>query len=327
MHASSESAPQPMRTRTADETNSRWYHGSRYAYLLRSEDTGGAFAWIDALNRRGYAPPPHLHNREHELFYVTDGAADVLVAGDCITAHPGDLAFLPRGLAHTFAPIAEWSRMQILVLPGGFEKYLWAFSVPASHMGEPPLPDGPPDIPRMIALGKEYGIEFLPPDASMADYPRRQTDGLQPVIRKRGEGEHLNVIGIEICVKIAAAESAGLFSLFETHDPPKMGPPLHTHEAEEETVFVVEGEYMLRTKDEIRPAPEGTLCHWPRGVPHAYANAGGSPGRLLVLTTPGGFEAFFRDVDARRLGPGDSAALTRVAASHRLDIVGPPIFT
>jgi mannose-6-phosphate isomerase-like protein (cupin superfamily) len=179
----------------------------------------------------------------------------------------------------------------------------------------------------MVALAEDFGLEFLPPDVSMADYPQRQTDGLRPVIRKRGEGELLKVVGIRICVKIVAGESGGYFSLFETLDPPKVGPPLHIHRTEEETVFVLEGEYVVRTADDDRPAPAGTLCHWPSGVPHTYANAGNAPGRLLILTTSGGLEAFLRDADASGAGPGDSATLARVAALHRLDIVGPPIFT
>ncbi|HRK34715.1 MAG TPA: hypothetical protein PLJ47_08980, partial [Candidatus Hydrogenedentes bacterium] len=60
--------------------------------------------------------------------------------------------------------------------------------------------------------------------------------------------------------------------------------------------------------------------------PHAYVNAGDAPGTLLVVCTPGGFEEYFRALDAlARTGAPAEADVIRVSKEHGLDIIGPPI--
>ena len=63
----------------------------------------------------------------------------------------------------------------------------------------------------------------------------------------------------------------------------------------------------------------------PRGVPHTV-RVGDATRRWLVTSTPAGFEAFVRAVgspsrDAPLPGPGE---LTRIAAEHGIEILGPP---
>ena len=59
----------------------------------------------------------------------------------------------------------------------------------------------------------------------------------------------------------------------------------------------------------------------PRGVPHTY-RVGDTPGRYLVLSRPGGFEAFVADVAA--LDDVSPATLAATAARHDIEILGPP---
>ena len=72
----------------------------------------------------------------------------------------------------------------------------------------------------------------------------------------------------------------------------------------------------------LRPG-EGILA--PRGVPHTV-RAGDRGGRWLVTSTPAGFEAFVRAVgspDPEAAPPGPDE-LTRIAAEHGIEILGPP---
>lgn len=148
-----------------------------------------------------------------------------------------------------------------------------------------------------------------------------------PVVRQLEEGELLNVLGISVRIKVSSVESGGGMSLFVTDDPPRLGPPLHVHRKEDETFFVIEGDYRVRVGDDVTTLEKGQSAFLPCGIPHTYANAGTTHGKLLVITTPGGFENFFRDIDALcRAGQPTPDALNAVGAKHGLDFVGPPIF-
>ena len=310
-----------------DLSNATWYQGSRYSYPLRGEHTGGTLAIVDVFKRQGTEPPPHLHSREHEIFVILDGKIEFHAAADSFTGGPGVVAFLPSGIAHRFALKQTWGHALVVVTPGGFDQYLVPFSEPCTHLNEPPLGNTPPDIPGLIARGHKFGIEFVPPGMDLAEYPLKQPDGLTPIVRARDDGELLNILGIPVRVKVSAKESGGALSMFMTEDAPRMGPPLHVHHNEDETFYVMEGEYRVRAGDDELTLTKGQIAFMPRGVPHCYANAGSNPGRLLVITTPGGFENFFRDIDALcRAGMPSLESLTAVGAKHRLDFVGPPIF-
>jgi len=313
--------------REVDLSNATWYQGSRYSYPLRSEETNGAFALVDILKRKGTEPPPHVHHREHEIFVQLDAAVDFQASADRFTGQPGAVAFLPSGIPHRFAIQQPWGHFLVVVVPGGFDQYLLPFSDRATHLAEPPSSSLPPDIPGLIGRGKVFGIEFVPPNVDLAEFPSHQPDGLTPFVRQHDEGETLNVLGIPVRVKVSSTESAGALSLFITEDLPRKGPPLHIHHKEDESFYVIEGEYRVRVGDDLLTLKQGQMAFFPRGIPHCYANAGNTNAKLLVLTTPGGFDNFFRDIDALcKSGMPSPEALAPVAAKHQLDFVGPPIF-
>ena len=56
-----------------------WYNGSLMTFLATGEDTHGQFALIEAVARKGNVPPPHIHHREDETFYVLEGEVVVSV--------------------------------------------------------------------------------------------------------------------------------------------------------------------------------------------------------------------------------------------------------
>jgi len=47
--------------------------GDVYRFLATGEDTGGHYALWEAIVPRGGGPPPHVHSREEEGFYVLEG--------------------------------------------------------------------------------------------------------------------------------------------------------------------------------------------------------------------------------------------------------------
>jgi quercetin dioxygenase-like cupin family protein len=139
-----------------------WYNGSLMTFLATGEDTHGQFALIEAVARRGNVPPPHIHHREDEIFYVLDGEVVVSVGDRTIKGTAGTMFFLPRDVRHSFTIESEQSRMLILLTPAGLEGWFKEFSVPAQAMTLPPA-DEPPygEMQRMLEAASRYGIEFV----------------------------------------------------------------------------------------------------------------------------------------------------------------------
>ena len=110
-----------------------------------------------------------------------------------------------------------------------------------------------------------------------------------------GAGERLVFGDVTILVRVPAEVSSGAFTLFE-EVPPLADTPLHVHRNEDELFYVLEGEHVFRVGDEEHRVGPGGLVFPPRGVPHAQRRVVPGHGRELVLTTPGGFEGFFREL-------------------------------
>jgi quercetin dioxygenase-like cupin family protein len=47
--------------------------GTLMTNLAETEDTNGPFLLVEGTLVPGTEPPPHVHSREDELFYVLDG--------------------------------------------------------------------------------------------------------------------------------------------------------------------------------------------------------------------------------------------------------------
>jgi quercetin dioxygenase-like cupin family protein len=140
--------------------NSYWYLGHLLSVLLSAEKTGGLLALLKVTEIKGLEPPPHTHIREDEIFYLLNGEIEFRVGGKTYKAASGDCMFLPRNMEHSFSVLTEQSDVMMLLTPGGFEKYFIEMSEKAPELKQPPRPSGPPDIPRLIATAKKYGIQF-----------------------------------------------------------------------------------------------------------------------------------------------------------------------
>jgi quercetin dioxygenase-like cupin family protein len=139
-----------------------WYSGSLFTFLATGEETQGQFALIEAVARKGNAPPRHIHHREDETFYVLEGEITVSVGDRTITATPGTMVFLPRDIAHSFVIESEHLRMLVLLAPASLEEWFKEFSVPAPTLTLPPATDVPfSEIQKMLAAAPRYGLEFV----------------------------------------------------------------------------------------------------------------------------------------------------------------------
>jgi len=141
-----------------------WYSGSLFTFLATGEETQGQFALMEVVGRKGNAPPPHLHRREDETFYILEGEATFSVGGRTIKATPGTMVFLPRDVVHSFVIESDQMRVLVLLAPAGLEEWFKEFSVPAPALTLPPATEVPySEIQKMLAAAPGYGLEFVMP--------------------------------------------------------------------------------------------------------------------------------------------------------------------
>lgn len=141
---------------------SRWYFGHLLTTLAKGAQTGGRFAVTEIASRRGQEPPPHIHHREDEGYYVLDGEVTFHCDDRSFAARRGDFVFLPRELPHSFNIQTDVARMVMLLTPAGLEDYFLEYSQPAEALVLPPRPSDAYDPEEMVRAGARYGFEFLP---------------------------------------------------------------------------------------------------------------------------------------------------------------------
>lgn len=147
---------------------SAWYLGWLLTFLATGEETGGRFSLTEVIGRRDHsvAPPPHIHRREEECFYVIEGAITCYFGGDVIDVPAGGFIVLPRDVPHRYEIASHEARLLNVCAPAGFEGFYRAMSTPAAEIVLPPRPEGLPDIARLLAVAADFGVEILPPETS-----------------------------------------------------------------------------------------------------------------------------------------------------------------
>jgi quercetin dioxygenase-like cupin family protein len=151
--------PVPMLT-NRDKKNSYWYIGHLMSLLVTSKQTNGRYALLRATERRGLEPPPHTHTKEDETFLILGGEVVYTVGNQTFNAKEGDVVFLPKNIQHSFKIQTEKLETLILLTPGGLENYFVEMSKPADELQLPPMPQGPPDIKKLVATASKYGVKF-----------------------------------------------------------------------------------------------------------------------------------------------------------------------
>src|SRR5690349_11284532 len=100
--------------------------------LAARESEQGRVSALEFLAPPGFGPPLHIHHREDEILQILDGSVRVVCGDADVVAGAGALAFLPRGVAHTFRVIGdEPARMLAIFTPGGVEAMFVDAGVPA----------------------------------------------------------------------------------------------------------------------------------------------------------------------------------------------------
>jgi quercetin dioxygenase-like cupin family protein len=110
-------------------------------------------------------------------------------------------------------------------------------------------------------------------------------------------GVRLGGLGVRFLA--GGEQTGGRVALIEHPiDPRALAAPMHTHEREDEISYVIAGQVGVQIGDQIMTAGPGTVVFKPRGIPHAFWNAGYIEARVVELITPAGFERYFEEMAA-----------------------------
>jgi quercetin dioxygenase-like cupin family protein len=135
----------------------------------------------------------------------------------------------------------------------------------------------------------------------------------------------LKAFGEEVVVHLDGARTGGAQTLWTEVTAPGGGPPPHYHQNEDETFYVQEGRVSFFAAGQWREVPSGSAVYAPRGSVHTFKNVGEEPLRMLVSTSPSGFEKFFArcaDEFAKPGGP-DMERIIAISAEHGIHFVKP----
>jgi mannose-6-phosphate isomerase-like protein (cupin superfamily) len=139
-----------------------WLVGDLITLKMVSSDTDGAFALVEEVTPPQGGPPPHIHTREDETFYVLDGELEFVIGGRVLLATAGSVVYGPKGIPHAFRNVGTTpSTMVVFIAPAGFERMIEEVGELATDPSSPP--EGPPNIERLVALNQKYGVDVPPP--------------------------------------------------------------------------------------------------------------------------------------------------------------------
>lgn len=141
-----------------------WGPGDHYTFLVTGEETGGAYFAMEALVPPGGGPPPHIHTREDETFYVLEGEIEFLLGEELILAGPGDFVNVPRHTVHRFLNVgAETAKLVLTFTPAGIDRWFAEILDAApNEIGAEDVPDNVEEVAaRYVATASAYGITFV----------------------------------------------------------------------------------------------------------------------------------------------------------------------
>src|SRR5713101_8294358 len=138
--------------------------GEVYRFLATGADTNGKYAMWEAIVPPGGGPPPHVHSREEEGFYILEGEITFHIGEELNVASAGMFANMPVGTLHSFKNESDRpAKMLISVAPAGLEQMFFEVGVPVPPGATTAAPPTREDIDKLLSAAPRYGIEIKLP--------------------------------------------------------------------------------------------------------------------------------------------------------------------
>jgi mannose-6-phosphate isomerase-like protein (cupin superfamily) len=117
--------------------------------------------------------------------------------------------------------------------------------------------------------------------------PQEQTGKGNAIHVAPGEGKSVWFADELLTFKVDRDQSESV-GIFEDEVPPQSGAPAHLHRSQDETHYVLEGQFEFVLGERKVNADAGSVVYVPRTMMHAFTNIGKEKGKLLFINTPAG---------------------------------------
>lgn len=119
------------------------------------EDTAGSFFLSETTIAPGFpGPPPHVHERLHDMFYVLEGTLTMRLGEDTREVQAGTFVCVPPGVVHTFRNASSATvRFLNFNTPSGWENYMRDLAAAAK--------EGPLDSARIGEIASRYDFRAV----------------------------------------------------------------------------------------------------------------------------------------------------------------------
>jgi quercetin dioxygenase-like cupin family protein len=135
-------------------------------------------------------------------------------------------------------------------------------------------------------------------------------------------------------ILLAKSDSTGgTYSLLHLTASPGFETPYHLHHTEDESFYVLEGEFTLICDGKKTVLGPGGYIFLPRGVPHGMRSSSDRESRVLIHVLPGAGVGFMgmmfemalpaRERVLRDPAPPDLQRLMALCEKNKIDILGP----
>jgi mannose-6-phosphate isomerase-like protein (cupin superfamily) len=125
----------------------------------------------------------------------------------------------------------------------------------------------------------------------------------QSYISMPGPDREIHPAGVTDAVIATKEQTDGQLGMVILDNPVGAGPgPAIVNSKAADYFFVIDGTYEFHLGDKVVDAGPGTLLAADKGTPHGYITK--TPGHILTIFAPGGYEHFFIDWDKEQPTPG-----------------------
>jgi len=149
--------------------------------------------------------------------------------------------------------------------------------------------------------------------------------GATPFILPPGKGrggKSLHVLGDTVTPKITSEDTGGRYCVLELVSPPGGGTPMHVHHREDESFYILEGEFSVQVGGHVQRTAAGSFVFGPREIPHRYENIGQTTARMLVLVEPGGMDRMFEEFQGALVaGRPDMDKIGEICRRYEIEFV------
>lgn len=110
--------------------------------LIDAEEAGGGLSTLEVAMERGAdGASPHYHTLSDELFYVAEGALQLLAGDRIVTVGAGGSVVVPKFMPHAFGAAPDSTARILIALTPGVQRFEYFRLLERIAAGESPMTD------------------------------------------------------------------------------------------------------------------------------------------------------------------------------------------